>query len=478
MFSRYGKLLAIAFLATLALAVGSGAQQSPRVITASGTGFIVGADGYILTNNHVIDKATSVKVRIAGTDFTASVVQKKPDQDLALLKISKSGLPAVALGDSDKIQIGDQVVAIGCPEGRCGTVTIGRVANLGQTATFAGGITLSNLIMIDVTIAPGSSGGPLFNMKGEVIGITMGGMEGTRFGFAIPINAAIPLLQQVPGFSRSKMGQATQELGISQIVAQAGPMVTYIEAKREVPLANLLPREALGLQLVPFPEFGFVSWHWWHWREPREVLQNDGLNVEAFDGVSGQGEGLTVLVGVFDLANEQQAKRAAQILTDPIRTVHQYPPDAEGESDFGVCVDMMVWSGCISWAVQYEHYELLVRKTENLGSIQVDLTTRVFSLEVPVDSSGNYTYWAGLLGAATFSLGDLTFFVVLRAERQLSLGKIVSDTLYCYVNSNNYVECFYPLFNTVVVSSLKVDNFLASFTSLLSTALSAALGRQ
>lgn len=231
-------LLLLVFLATSLLS----AERSAREMTVSGTGFVVGANGYILTNEHVIHETTDVKITIGGQEYSAYVVEARAERDLALLKAPASGLPTVSLGDSDTVKIGDQVVAIGCPEGICGTTTLGRVANLGVDATF-GDRTLHNLIMIDVTITHGSSGGPLLNMKGEVIGVTMGGIEGTRFGFAIPINDAISLLEWVPGFSRSQMGQATQELTLSEIVERVGPAVAYMKAERLIPLERLLPAE-------------------------------------------------------------------------------------------------------------------------------------------------------------------------------------------------------------------------------------------
>jgi S1-C subfamily serine protease len=466
-------------LVFLALAAGNSvAQQSPRVITASGTGFIGGADGYIVTSEHVIREATSIKVPVAGTDYSATVVDKKPDQDLALLKISKSGLPVVAFGDSDKVQIGDQVVAIGCPEGRCGTITVGRVANLKQTATFPGGVTLRNLIMIDVVIAPGSSGGPLLNMKGEVVGITMGGIEGTRFGFAIPINDAIPLLQRVPSFSRSQMGQATKELSVSEIASRVGPSVVYVEAKREVPLANLLPREALGFRLSPpgpTPLLGYTG-SVLFWRDRREVLEHRGFKVDAAEQVMYVSY-ISIWVEAFDLANEQQAQQGAKLLTDPIVTVHKHgPPDVSGNIAFQVCVLWVPFGSCTLYQTRYEHYELLLQRTENLSNIQVNMTVRVESFEVPGDGGGIFT---GLLGAATFSLGDVTFFAVLEWRQKLDLGQISPGSLKCTINADRYVECKYILFlpNTVIVKSLQLDAFLSSFTSLINATLTAAMGR-
>lgn len=183
---------------------------------ATGSGFVVHPDGYILTNYHVIEGAHSIKVKVAGQDYTATVVESLPAQDLALLKIDARGLPVAVLGNPDLLQVGDDVFAIGCPGSVCGTVTVGRVANTGVTITVEGGKELHGMLMLDITIDHGSSGGPLVNSRGEVVGITTAGKQGS-FGFAVPINQAIPLLRRVPGFDPSQMGKAAAELPFRQI---------------------------------------------------------------------------------------------------------------------------------------------------------------------------------------------------------------------------------------------------------------------
>jgi serine protease Do len=170
---------------------------------ATGSGFVIHPDGYILTNYHVIEGSSSIQVKVGGKEYSANVVESLPAQDLALLKIEAHGLPVVALGNADSLQVGDDVFAIGCPGGVCGTVTAGRVANTGVTITVEDGKQLQGMLMVDITTDHGSSGGPLVNSRGEVVGITTAGQQGS-FGFSIPINQAIPLLRRVPGFDVSQ----------------------------------------------------------------------------------------------------------------------------------------------------------------------------------------------------------------------------------------------------------------------------------
>ncbi len=227
--------------------------QSILTQAVSGTGFIVSSDGYIITNRHVINGATNISVTIRSKEYEARVVDSLSDNDIALLKVDAHGLPMVMLGDSSNVGIGDTVYAIGCPAGVCGTITQGRVANLGISSKTDEGTTLHNLIMSDLTTTHGSSGGPLLNDRGEVIGITTAGIvvqgETTGFGVSIPINQAIPLLQRAPGFNTSRMGKATTVLTLDGIRRSVGPNTVFVQAEIQRPLADLLPQEALGRTL-------------------------------------------------------------------------------------------------------------------------------------------------------------------------------------------------------------------------------------
>lgn len=167
----------------------------------SGSGIIISSDGYIVTNEHVIDGATEITVILnTGDEYTAALVGKDTKTDLAVLKIEKTGLPAATLGDSTTVQAGELAVAIGNPLGQefAGTVTAGVVSAVNRTMTVEG--KTYNLIQTDAAINPGNSGGALVNQYGEVIGIntiklSTDGVEG--IGFAIAISEAKPILEQL-----------------------------------------------------------------------------------------------------------------------------------------------------------------------------------------------------------------------------------------------------------------------------------------
>jgi len=162
-----------------------------------GSGFIVSDDGYILTNNHVVDKADEVTVTLLDKEeFKAKVVGTDPKTDIALIKISANRkLPHVVLGDSDKLEVGEWVVAIGNPFGLGHTVTTGIVSAKGR---IIGSGPYDDFIQTDASINPGNSGGPLFNLKGEVVGINTAIIQGGQgIGFATPISLAKSILEQL-----------------------------------------------------------------------------------------------------------------------------------------------------------------------------------------------------------------------------------------------------------------------------------------
>jgi serine protease Do len=157
-----------------------------------GSGVIVSKDGYILTNNHVVDNADEVKVFLLdGREFTAKVVGKDPKSDLAVLKVEAQNLPALEIADSEKVEVGDLVLAIGNPFGIGQTVTMGMVSAKGRAPL---GLDYQDFIQTDAAINPGNSGGALVDMEGRLVGINTailsrsGGNQG--IGFAIPANLA------------------------------------------------------------------------------------------------------------------------------------------------------------------------------------------------------------------------------------------------------------------------------------------------
>ncbi len=183
-----------------------------------GSGFIIGREGYIVTNNHVIENADQIKVKLAmGKEFDAKVVGRDPKTDLALIKIEASDdLTPLEMGDSDGLRVGTWVVAIGSPFGLEQTVTAGIVSAKGRTL---GAGPYDDFIQTDASINPGNSGGPLINMKGEVIGINTAifsqGGGNVGIGFAIPVNLAQGIIEQLKNegqVTRGWLGVGIQDI--------------------------------------------------------------------------------------------------------------------------------------------------------------------------------------------------------------------------------------------------------------------------
>ena len=173
--------------------------QGPREFRqqGAGSGFIISQDGLIVTNNHVVDGAKELTVTLANKEeYPAKVVGRDPKTDIALVKIQPRGtLPAAALGDSERLRVGDWVMAIGNPFGLSNTVTAGIVSAKGRVI---GAGPYDDFIQTDASINPGNSGGPLFNMQGEVVGINTAIVpNGQGIGFAVPVNLAKGLLPQL-----------------------------------------------------------------------------------------------------------------------------------------------------------------------------------------------------------------------------------------------------------------------------------------
>jgi len=186
-----------------------GGKGPPRQISSLGSGFIVDARGYVVTNNHVIADADQVRVILHdNTELEAKIIGRDPEVDIAVLKVvPKTPLTAVQWGDSDKLRVGEWTLAIGNPFGLGGTVTAGIVSARGRDIN-AG--RYDDFIQTDASINKGNSGGPLFNKAGEIIGINTaifsqsGGSIG--IGFAVPANLARPVVQQLIEYGRTRRG--------------------------------------------------------------------------------------------------------------------------------------------------------------------------------------------------------------------------------------------------------------------------------
>jgi len=180
-----------------------------------GSGFIISSDGYIFTNNHVVEHADKIIVKLSdGREYEAKIIGKDAKTDIALIKIKPSeSLPVAEIGDSDKLRVGDWVLAIGNPFGLEQTVTAGIVSAKGRVI---GAGPYDNFIQTDASINPGNSGGPLFNMEGKVVGINTAIVaQGQGIGFAIPISMAkniLPDLKSKGKVSRGWMGVSVQDI--------------------------------------------------------------------------------------------------------------------------------------------------------------------------------------------------------------------------------------------------------------------------
>lgn len=178
--------------------------RSAGQVSGIGSGFIYASDGWILTNAHVVEGATSVTVTLAdGRDLTGRVVTSDSTVDLAVVKVDATGLPTATLGSSSALVVGETVIAIGSPLGTYeGSATSGILSATNRSISVADQATrtdqdLTGLLQTDAAINPGNSGGPLIDLSGDVIGIvTAGSSSAEGIGFAIPINAAAPIMAQ------------------------------------------------------------------------------------------------------------------------------------------------------------------------------------------------------------------------------------------------------------------------------------------
>ena len=174
-----------------------------QVESGAGSGVIISSDGYILTCAHVVDGASNITVTINDKDYTATLVGEDTTSDIAVIKIDANGLTPATVGDSDSLKVGQNVMAVGNPLGELGgTVTGGMISALNRSVTIQGtnSTNTMSLIQMDASVSPGNSGGGLFNMNGELVGIVnakSSSSDAEGLGFAIPINDAIKVAQEL-----------------------------------------------------------------------------------------------------------------------------------------------------------------------------------------------------------------------------------------------------------------------------------------
>ena len=174
-----------------------------QVESGAGSGVIISSDGYILTCAHVVDGASTITVTIGDKDYTAALVGEDTTSDIAVIKIDADGLTPATVGNSDSLKVGQSVMAVGNPLGELGgTVTGGMISALNRSVTIQGSSSVNtmSLIQMDASVSPGNSGGGLFNMNGELVGIVnakSSSSDAEGLGFAIPINDAIKVAQEL-----------------------------------------------------------------------------------------------------------------------------------------------------------------------------------------------------------------------------------------------------------------------------------------
>jgi serine protease Do len=235
---------------------GGGNEQTPRRINSLGSGFIIDASGLVVTNNHVIADADEINVILNdGTKLKATLVGKDNKSDLALLRVhADQPIKAVKLGDSDKLRLGEWVIAIGNPFSLGGSVTAGIVSARNRDINSG---PYDNYIQTDAAINRGNSGGPLFNLNGEVVGVNTaiispsGGSIG--IGFAVPSNSAVAVIDQLRQFGETRRGwlgvriqQVTDDIAESlNITPPHGALVAGVDDKGPAKPAGIEPGDVV-----------------------------------------------------------------------------------------------------------------------------------------------------------------------------------------------------------------------------------------
>ncbi|MBN3808633.1 Do family serine endopeptidase [Paraburkholderia sp. Ac-20347] len=381
--------------------------QSKSGGEALGSGFIISQDGYILTNNHVVDGASSVSVKLTdGREFPARVIGKDKTTDVAVVKIDATNLPTVKIGNPDNSKVGEWVVAIGSPYGFDSTVTSGIIS--AKSRSFSDDSPIP-FIQTDVPVNPGNSGGPLFNLNGEVIGINSmiysrtGGFQG--LSFAIPIDAAMHVKDQLVStghVTRGRIGVGVQPLGADKAKAlgldsNGGALVGSVDPNG--------PAQAAGLRTGDV----IVSVNGKHIGSPTELISqiaqlSPGSNATIGVWRSGAERALPVTIGAqqpterAETAPSEQSQQqnhprlgvAVRPLSDDERQQAELPGGVMVQQASGPAAEAGIRAGDIIVAVDGE----LVRSVEQLrdmiaqadGSVSVTVVRdgEQASVEVPL----------------------------------------------------------------------------------------------
>ena len=272
-----------------------------------GSGVILHPDGYIITNEHVVADTEAIQVRLStGKQYRAEVIGKDPKTDLALIKIRPGApLPVVPMGDSDRLEVGDWVLAIGNPFGFDHSVTAGIVSGKGRVL---GAGPYDDYIQTDAAINPGNSGGPLFNLRGEVVGITTAIIPRSQFGFAIPSNQAKRVLLQLKErgkVTRGWLGVVVKQVpssvaGSPDLPETQGALVSEVLSDSPAGRAGIRPGDVI-LQFGRRPV-----------REVRDLprmVAETPVGSEAEVGIQRDGKAMTVRIRLGELREDDRLAR-------------------------------------------------------------------------------------------------------------------------------------------------------------------------
>lgn len=328
--------------------------------TYLGSGFIIDKEGFILTNNHVVEQTDEIKVMLAnGREYEAEIVGRDPKTELALIRIeAEEDLKALPMGDSEELEVGDWVLAIGNPFGLDHTLTVGVVSAKGRTSV---GITdYEDFIQTDAAINPGNSGGPLINLKGEAIGINSaifsqsGGYMG--IGFAIPINMAKDLLPQLKKGKviRGELGVGIQEItpGLKEsfnLKKEEGALVSEVHPGK--------PAEEAGI------------------KEGDVIVAFDGKNIQEWSDlpmiVASTPVGKIVTVEVI---RDGKKKRFEVKITELDEGIEEGETQGEEKRDLGLTVDEITPSTARQLGLLDESEVVVVRVESNSPAEDAGIT--------------------------------------------------------------------------------------------------------
>lgn len=302
-----------------------GQSGGTQVRRGAGSGVIISADGYVLTNNHVVEGAQQVTVEINGTGYDARVVGADPLSDIAVVKVkvpADTTLPVAGIGDSDKVRVGDWAIAVGNPLDIGATVTLGIVSAIGPRGPHLQGDAASNVLQTDAAINPGNSGGALADSDGKVIGINEAILSPTGssigIGFAIPINAAKKIADQLIANGRV----VRPYLGISYLPVKSIPP----QARAQAGISTDLTSGVVVAQVAPGTPAADAG------------LQQGDVILQADDQTLGDQDTLNGIIAAHKVGDTLQlnVQRAGQSQTIPL-TLRERPsnfgaaPTGEGQ---------------------------------------------------------------------------------------------------------------------------------------------------